>query len=138
MTMEDRDVPDKEWREYLRKYASSYRMEKQADGNWVIRCRKGGHIYLFSLYPEPRLGYFYQSPKVSAMEKGYALSRVKGGLPEGFLHQEGDTEFSFHFPESSILRAEPPLFIRKKRILSDIQKAAMVATLKAYREGLQA
>ena len=95
-------------------------------------------MYLVSLYPIPMLGYWYEKPENAVPGVSRALSVVKRALPEGKPHQIGDRGFTYHFQESSILRAETPLFVRKKRILSDVRKAAGVARLKAYREGVLA
>mgnify|MGYP001589932091 FL=1 len=118
--MEDKDIPQQEWNNYLRKYKDKYRLYTERNINTkktamnyyrecMIKC-KNGAINLHSLKNKLLAFFLY---------KGHP--KLKNQLINNSLLtciQEGNQEAIFTFNEENLSKFESILDIRKKRQLS--------------------
>jgi len=123
----DRDIPDKLWDNYLKKYNKKYVMFINEDRCWAIKCWRGSiepysiknGLLMFSAQ--------YKTPyKKTLICKKLEASGVK-------VTQEGHDELVAKFEESQLSALLTLLRVKKKRKLSLAHKKKSVETLKKAR-----
>lgn len=112
----------------------SFKVEKpeirKPDRRWYeeICCRKGGFIYLFSDFPATLALFLNNRPHIA--------KQILKEIPGTLLDLEMDKEVVIHFPPEALHRVCELAGGRRKRILTEEQRAALIERGKSGREAL--
>ena len=114
----DRDIPDKIWNHYLKKYIKNYILFKGEEGTWKIKC-KFGQIEPYSLKKSLLL---FAGSFPTPSKKTYFLKSLRGiKLPKGKeveIVQEGYDECNIKLEEKNLKDLIRIFKVRQRRHLS--------------------
>lgn len=127
----DRDIPDKIWDGYLRKYTDEYRVFRGDEGTYKIRC-KFGQIEPYSLIH----GYLcFAGTFSSPMKKTWFLKKRPANVE---VTQDGEWEATVKFSEDYLPSLVDWLGVCKKRRLTESDRNRRREILKKARSKWQA
>jgi len=114
----DRDIPDRTWNSYLKKYEKTYRVKHDENGVYNILC-KYGNIQLYS-YTHKKLCAVLEFRSTRAVS-GF-LSKTKGLTFK--ISQQGDTDIVIVFDEKDLSLFVKPcsVRIRKRFVITEARR----------------
>ncbi len=115
----DRDLPDNFWNEYMKKYSSKYRVFKDDDGIWYIKCKKG-KIAMWSIIKHK--AFFISNPLTSKQKTYFLKKTLENSKNQLDLVQDSIYEFVITFDENLISSYAYLLGIVKRMKLSKEEK----------------
>lgn len=124
--MNDINVIDSVWNNYLKKYNDNYKVQPDEINIWQIQCTYGT-IQLYNL-SKKELCF------VGEYKSARGINFLKRTIPSFCtITQEGVCDIVIKFPESKIHELVDIFKIRKKRKLSDEHKAKLLLASEQYR-----
>ena len=127
MNTNERDMPDRTWNTYMKKYGNRYRIAKDEIGIWHIRC-KFGTIQLYSLLKHQVcfVGDFHSKTHKTFFKKKLDFKHE--------ITQEGDTDIVIMFNESLLDILPICMLPYKKYKISDARRKELSDRMKKIRE----
>ena len=112
----EKDISQRGWNTYLKKYAKTYKVILKEDRHNAIFCKEGD----ISRYSNTEL-VFYGEFNTERRKN----SRIKMLPAFCSITQEGDTELCIKFPEEKLQDTEKVFKIRKKKQLTEEHRKAL-------------
>jgi hypothetical protein len=125
--LHDREIPDRVWNTYMKKYGDQYRIIKDEIGIWHIKC-KFGNIQLYSLLKHQLcfVGDFRSKQHKTYFKKKLDFKHI--------ITQEGDTDIVIMFEERFLPLTSQCMRIYKKYNLSKERRKQLSDQMKKIRK----
>ena len=116
--MNDKNLSNKTWNDYLSKYKKQYRTKKDADNITVILCKRG-LIMPYSVVKKQLVGVF--DFDTSRQLTGFKQRCGNNGISDARISQEGDTDISLVINEVYLPSVVFAWKVKKRKNLTDEQ-----------------